>query len=156
MNGYLEAPEATDECTTTDGFLTSGDVVEIDDEGYLYVVDRVKDVIISGGVNVYPREVEDVLRRHALVRDIAVVGTPDERWGETVTAVVVFGSQLNQADHAARSRRVRRPRRVLPRRELASFKVPRGWHVRSELPRNAAGKVLKRELREQINDEPLR
>jgi long-chain acyl-CoA synthetase len=154
MNGYLDAPEATEECTTTDGFLTSGDVVEVDDDGYLFVVDRVKDVIISGGVNIYPREVEDVLRRHALVRDIAIVGTPDERWGETVTAVVVFGGELNDGDAAARNQAFA-DLDAFCRDELASFKVPRGWHVRPELPRNAAGKVLKRELREQINDEPI-
>ena len=137
MNGYLDDAEATAACTTDDGFLTCGDIVDVDVDGYLYVVDRVKDLVISGGVNVYPREVEEVLFSHPAVADVAVVGTPDETWGEVVTAVVVAraGAAIDAEalhEHC--------------RTDLAGYKVPRRWTFTESLPRNAAGKVLKREI----------
>ena len=136
MNGYLDDPEATEECTTPDGFLSSGDIVRVDEDGYLYIVDRTKDMIITGGVNVYPREVEDVLFRHPSVRDCAVVGLTSDRWGEEVAAFIVAeGVDTEDLDRHCRS-------------ELAGFKVPRRYEVVEALPRNAAGKVLKRELRD--------
>ena len=146
MNGYLDDPEATAACTTSDGFLTSGDVVRVDDEGYIYIVDRKKDLIISGGANVYPREVEDVLRGHPSVADVAVVGAPSEQWGEEVCAFVVSrpGAPLDVAALDAHCRAT-----------LAGFKRPRQWHAVDALPRNAAGKVLKRDLRDQLSY-PLR
>jgi len=136
MNGYLKDPEATEACTTPDGFLTCGDIVRIDEDGFVFIVDRKKDMIISGGVNIYPREVEDVLVKHPGVRDVAVVGLASQRWGEEVTAFVVVaeGTTAQQLDEHARV-------------ELASFKVPRRYELVDTLPRNAAGKVLKRELR---------
>lgn len=139
MNGYHDNPEATAECTTEDGFLTCGDIVVRDDEGYVHIVDRKKDLIISGGVNVYPREVEDVLAGHAAVAESAVVGLPHETWGEEVAAYVVLrgGSPVSAADLEAHCRT-----------QLAGFKVPRRWSVVDALPRNAAGKILKRELRD--------
>lgn len=140
MNGYHDNPEATAACTTEDGFLTCGDVVVRDDDGYVHIVDRKKDLIISGGVNVYPREVEDVLATHGAVVESAVVGLPHETWGEEVAAYVVLrpGATATEAELEAHCRTA-----------LAGFKVPRQWTVTSSLPRNAAGKVLKRELRTQ-------
>ena len=90
MNGYHDDPDATAACTTDDGFVTCGDIVVQDDEGYVHVVDRKKDLIISGGVNIYPREVEDVLVTHASVAEAAVVGEPDEGYGERVVAHLVL------------------------------------------------------------------
>ncbi|HEX9776378.1 MAG TPA: AMP-binding protein [Actinomycetota bacterium] len=137
MNGYLKDPEATEACTTADGFLSSGDVARIDEENFVYIVDRTKDMIISGGVNVYPREVEDILVKHPGVRDVAVIGEPDEQWGEQVVAVVVGEASEQELDGRARG-------------ELAGFKVPKRYVFVEALPRNAAGKVLKRELRERL------
>lgn len=141
MNGYLDDPEATSACTTEDGFLTSGDVARVDGDGFLYIVDRKKDMIISGGVNIYPREVEDVLINHPAVREAAVVGLPSEKWGEEVAAVIVIdpaaGATAEDLDRHCRA-------------DLAGFKVPRRYEILEALPRNAAGKVLKRELRERF------
>ena len=135
MNGYLKDSEATAACTTPDGFLTSGDVVRIDEDNFVFIVDRTKDMIISGGVNIYPREVEDVLFTHPAVRDVAVVGLPDERWGEQVVAFVVGDGLTNgELDTHARA-------------SLAGFKLPKRYEIVEALPRNAAGKILKRELR---------
>jgi long-chain acyl-CoA synthetase len=138
MNGYLDDPEATRACTTEDGFLTSGDVVRIDEDNFIYIVDRKKDLIISGGTNVYPREVEDVLFKHASVREVAVVGLPDETWGEQVAAFVVLDGErpvtTDELDAHCRA-------------SLAGFKIPRRYEFVEALPRNAAGKILKRELR---------
>ena len=140
MNGYHNDPAATAECTTEDGFLTCGDVVIRDDEGYVHIVDRKKDLIISGGVNVYPREVEDVLAAHPGVVESAVVGIPSEKWGEEVAAFVVLrDNAVTEAELEA-----------LCRDGLAGFKVPRRWTITPTLPRNAAGKILKRELRDQF------
>jgi acyl-CoA synthetase (AMP-forming)/AMP-acid ligase II len=140
MNGYHENPEATAACTTDDGFLSCGDIVTVDDEGYLYVVDRKKDMIVTGGVNVYPREIEEVLVAHPAVADAAVTGAASEQWGEEIAAWVVAlpGRQIRTEDLDAYCRT-----------RLAGFKVPRQWHVLDALPRNAAGKVLKRKLRQQ-------
>ena len=141
MNGYFKDDAATAETTTDDGFLTSGDVAHVDEDGFIFIVDRVKDLIITGGSNVYPREVEEVLFRHPRIADVAVVGTPDEQWGEQVTAVVtpVAGATLSDADLDAWCRK-----------DLAGYKVPKRYVVVDALPRNASGKVLKRELRESL------
>jgi acyl-CoA synthetase (AMP-forming)/AMP-acid ligase II len=138
MNGYHDNPTATAACTTDDGFLSSGDIVVRDDEGYVHVVDRKTDMIITGGVNVYPREIEDVLLAHPAVADAAVVGDASQQWGESIAAWVVArpGHAIDVADLEAHCRR-----------RLAGFKVPRRWTEVAALPRNAAGKVLKRELR---------
>jgi long-chain acyl-CoA synthetase len=138
MNGYLKDPDATAACTTSDGFLTSGDIAHVDEDSFLYIVDRKKDMIISGGVNIFPREVEDVLVTHPGVREVAVVGLPSEKWGEAVAAIVVAGASTPTADDLERH----------CREALASFKVPRRYEFVDALPRNAAGKILKRELRE--------
>ncbi|MEU4562827.1 AMP-binding protein [Actinoplanes sp. NPDC023936] len=136
MNGYHENPAATAACTTEDGFLTSGDIVIRDEEGFISIVDRVKDVIITGGVNVYPRDVEEVLLTHPAVVECAVVGEPDDRWGERVVAYLVSREPV-AADALA----------AYLRERLAGFKVPKQYRAVAALPRNAAGKILKRELR---------
>ena len=139
MNGYLDDEAATAACTTDDGFLNSGDIVVRDEDGFVYIVDRKKDMIISGGVNIAPREVEDVVREYPGVADCAVVGLPDERWGERVAAFVVPlpGASI-EADALEAHCRER----------LSGPKVPRGIELVDALPRNAAGKILKRELRD--------
>ncbi|XVU21222.1 class I adenylate-forming enzyme family protein [Actinoplanes sp. CA-054009] len=136
MNGYHDNPEATAACTTADGFLTSGDIVVADDEGFLSIVDRVKDVIITGGVNVYPRDVEEVLLTHGAVAEAAVVGEPDDQWGERVVAYLVCREQVESGALETHLRA-----------RLAGYKVPKRFRFVAALPRNAAGKVLKRELR---------
>ena len=141
MNGYWDDPAATAACTTEDGFVTCGDVAIRDSDGYLYIVDRKKDVIITGGTNVYPREVENALVSHPAVRDVAVVGAPDPTWGERIVAVVVCqpGAELSLEAIDAHLRPL-----------LAGFKIPRQLLIVPELPRNAGGKVLKRELRDRV------
>lgn len=135
FRGYWQRPEASAEAFTTDGWFRSGDLGRFDEDGYLRIEGRSKELIITGGYNVYPREVEDVLRSHPDVEDAAVVGVPSDEWGETVTAFVVADGVDAAAlvEHAAA--------------ELARYKVPRAVHVVDELPRNALGKVLKQELR---------
>ena len=140
MEGYLHDELATTACTTDDGFLSSGDIAVLDEEGFVYIVDRKNDMVISGGFNVYPREVEEVLLAHPDVADVAVVGLPSEKWGEEVTAFVVAarGRTANPVALGA-----------FARQRLAGYKVPRQWRAVEVLPRNAAGKMLKRELRQQ-------
>ena len=140
MTGYLDRPDATAEALRG-GWLHTGDVGRFDPEGYLTLVDRAKDVVITGGYNVYPREVEDVLAADPAVADVAVIGVPDEQWGERVVAVVVPRDGL-PVDPA-----------VLDARCLASIarhKRPREYVLRAELPRNPAGKVLKTALRDAV------
>ncbi|MET7396809.1 AMP-binding protein [Dactylosporangium sp. NPDC005572] len=137
MNGYLDNPAATAECTTPDGFLTSGDVVVVDDEGYVTIVDRKKDMIITGGVNVYPRDVEEALAAHPAVVEAAVVGERDDRWGERIVAYIVAREESLEPGALLEHLRPR----------LAGHKVPKEFRMIAALPRNAAGKVLKRELR---------
>jgi long-chain acyl-CoA synthetase len=137
LPGYWNDPQATGDAMTADGFYRTGDVGTIDADGYLTIIDRLKDMIITGGENVYPAEVEAVLAAHPQVADVAVIGIPDDRWGETVHAVVVAGPGLDtgELDDWARGR-------------LAGFKCPTGVTVVSQLPRNATGKVLRSVLRE--------
>jgi acyl-CoA synthetase (AMP-forming)/AMP-acid ligase II len=142
MAGYWHDPDAT-AAALADGWLHTGDVGRIDDDGLLTVVDRTKDVIVSGGENVASREVEAVLHQHAAVADVAVIGLPDERWGERVTAVVVLrDGQAVDADELV----------ALARAHLAGFKTPRAIEFVDALPRNGAGKVLKAQLRDTFRD----
>jgi acyl-CoA synthetase (AMP-forming)/AMP-acid ligase II len=138
MAGYWDDPEAT-AATIVDGWLHTGDLGERDDDGYLYVVDRSKDIVVTGGENVSSREVEDVLSTHPAVGQVAVVGVPDDRWGEAVCAVVVPSAPVTLDDLVAHTRGV-----------LGGFKQPRRLVLVDALPTNAGGKVLKRELREQL------
>jgi acyl-CoA synthetase (AMP-forming)/AMP-acid ligase II len=134
MLGYLDDPEATREAIDEDGWLHTGDVGSLDEQGNLKITDRLKDMYISGGFNVYPAEVEQTLMRMDGVADVAVVGVPDERMGEVGKAFVV-GSVAPEAVVA------------YARERLANFKVPRQVEVVDALPRNLSGKVLKTELR---------
>jgi HIP---CoA ligase len=140
MLGYLDDPAATKEAVDSDGWLHTGDVGRLDADGYLTITDRVKDMYICGGFNVYPAEVEQVLARLDGVAESAVVGVPDTRLGEVGKAFIVVrpGHQLTADGVLAHCRQ-----------RLANFKVPRHVEFRSELPRNPAGKPLKRLLREE-------
>jgi len=137
MMGYWNRPEATAQALQ-DGWLRTGDGGHMDAQGYLYVVDRLKDMIISGGENVYPAEVEEALGRHPAVAASAVIGIPDEKWGEAVHAVVLLreGAQASAEELRAHCRT-----------RLGGYKCPKSIEFRSSLPLSAAGKVLKSELR---------
>ncbi len=137
--GYWRNPEAT-EAAFRDGWLLTGDVAERDDEGNYRILDRVKDMYISGGENVYPAEVESVLHEHAAVMEAAVLGVPDERWGEAGIAVVVADATEGELLEHCRAR-------------LAKFKVPRAVVFVQELPRSGMNKVLKDELRAQLQQQ---
>jgi malonyl-CoA/methylmalonyl-CoA synthetase len=133
--GYHENPEANAASFTPDGWFRTGDLGEIDDDGYLRLIGRSKELIISGGYNVYPREVEEALATHPSVAEVAVVGRPSERWGEQVTAVVVATAAVGEQEliaHAAK--------------QLAPYKVPKTVEFADELPRNALGKVVRSRL----------
>lgn len=137
MQGYWNMPEESSE-TIVDGWLHTGDVGLLDEEGYLYIKDRVKDMVISGGENIYPREIENVLMDHPFIEDVAVIGVPDEKFGEAVMAIVVLanGAQLGVDELIDYSRS-----------RLAGYKIPRRVEFVCELPRNPSGKVLKKDLR---------
>jgi acyl-CoA synthetase (AMP-forming)/AMP-acid ligase II len=137
MVGYWNRPEETAR-TIRDGWLHTGDAGYMDADGYVYIHDRVKDMIISGGENVYPAEVESALSDHAAIAEVAVIGVPDEKWGEAVKAVVVLrpGASLTQEALIEWSRG-----------RIAGFKAPKSVDFVDVLPRNASGKLLKRELR---------
>ena len=134
MPGYWRNPEAS-AATLKDGWLHTGDVGAFDRDGYLTLKDRSKDVIISGGSNIYPREVEEVLLEHALVREVSVIGRPDPEWGEIVVAYVVGEVNCNELD-------------ALCLNNIARFKRPKDYVFVSSLPKNNYGKVLKTKLRE--------
>jgi acyl-CoA synthetase (AMP-forming)/AMP-acid ligase II len=139
MKGYWRNEQATHE-TILDGWLRTGDMGRMDENRLFYIVDRKKDMIVTGGENVYSREVEDVLAEHPGVLDVAVIGVPDETWGENVCAVVVRrpGVDVEEVELVAHCRSL-----------AASYKKPKLVIFVDELPRNPSGKVLKRELREQ-------
>ncbi|MBL8630212.1 MAG: AMP-binding protein [Rhodospirillaceae bacterium] len=137
FNGYWNKPEATAE-TFKDGWVSVGDIARKDIEGFIYIMDRKKDMVISGGVNIYPREIEDVLITHPAIADVAVVGVPDDKWGERLKAVAVLKpDQTVDGDGLA----------TFCEGKLAAYKIPKDISVVSALPRNANGKVLKTELR---------
>ena len=146
MTGYWNKPEATEAALTGDGWFRSGDAGRLDDDGYLYIEDRVKDMIISGGENVYPAEIESVLMGHPDVADVAVIGVPDDRWGETVKAIVV--AQPGRAEDADSRAALERDLLAWSRERLAGYKCPTSVDWAEVLPRNPSGKILKRELRE--------
>jgi fatty-acyl-CoA synthase len=139
MRGYWKRVDATAKAIR-DGWLWTGDAGFIDADGYLYIHDRVNDMIKPGSENVYPAEVENVLFGHPAIADVAVIGVPDARWGEAVKAIVVLkpGAELDIADIERHARE-----------RIAGYKIPRSYEVVSALPRNASGKVLRRQLREE-------
>ena len=137
MKRYYNNPQATEEAFKG-GWFHSGDLVRMDEEGYIYVIDRKKDMIISGGENIYPKEIEEVLYTHPDILEAAIVGIPDPNWGESVKAFVVMkpGKQLTEEDVIQYCQQ-----------HISSYKKPRIVEFIDALPRNASGKILKTELR---------
>jgi long-chain acyl-CoA synthetase len=139
LGSYLNGNELGPDCLDANGFFRVGDIGYLDDDGYLYITDRAKDLIISGGVNIYPAEIESVLIRHSAILDVAVIGVPDDEFGEQVKAICELkpGHELSAAQLMA-----------FATEHLASYKRPKSIEFIAELPRNTMGKVLKRELRD--------
>ena len=136
--GYWQLPEATTKTIDPDGWLHTGDAGFMDEDGYVYIQDRIKDMIISGGENVYPAEVESAIYGHPAIAEVAVIGIPSEKWGEEVKACVVPkpGATIDESDVIAYARE-----------RIAAFKAPKSVDVIPEMPRNASGKILRRQLR---------
>jgi long-chain acyl-CoA synthetase len=145
MAGYSNRPAETAAALTPDGWLRTGDGGYVDEEGYLFLTDRIKDMIVSGGENVYPIEVEEALSQHSDVAEVAVIGVPDARWGESVKALVVRrpGASCTSDELVA-----------FARERLAGYKLPRSVEFVEDLPRTPTGKVLKRELRDRYRESP--
>jgi acyl-CoA synthetase (AMP-forming)/AMP-acid ligase II len=140
MKEYWNRADATAETITPDGWLRTGDVAAMDEDGFVYIQDRIKDMIISGGENVYPAEVENVILSHPDVAEVAVIGQPSERWGESPFAVVVPKNDgLQETDILS-----------FCDGKMARYKLPKGAAFIEVIPRNANGKVLKRLLREEF------
>jgi len=138
MKGYWNNPAATAQAVTEDGWFKTGDAGYFDADGFLFLHDRVKDMIVSGGENIYPAEVESALFGHPAIADVAVIGVPDERWGEAVKAVVVRkpGADVSAGELIGWARE-----------RIAGYKLPKSIDFTDTLPRNPTGKILKRELR---------
>jgi len=142
MLGYFERPEDTEK-TLAGGWLHTGDIATMDEEGYFFIVDRKKDMILVSGFNVYPNEVEEVLAAHPGVKEAAVIGVPDEKTGESVRAFVVPGDSAPTEEELIRHART----------QLAAYKVPRGVEFRDDLPKSLIGKILRKDLRAELPDE---
>jgi malonyl-CoA/methylmalonyl-CoA synthetase len=144
FGGYWNLPDKTAEDFTSDGFFNTGDQARIDSDGYVSIVGRSKDMVISGGLNVYPKEIELLIDALPEVKESAVIGLPDADFGEVVVAVVVFidGARLTEEQI-----------RAATRESAAAFKVPKKVFISDELPRNAMGKVQKGALRERFSTE---
>jgi acyl-CoA synthetase (AMP-forming)/AMP-acid ligase II len=138
MTGYLHQPEETSAVLQPDGWLRTGDAGSVDGDGFLYVRDRIKEMIITGGENVYPAEVENVLAGHPAVAGVAVIGVPSPRWGQEIRAVIELnaGAQVTEQDLLGWARE-----------RLAGYKLPKTIAFAESLPRNATGKVVKGEVR---------
>ena len=137
FNGYWKRPDETKEALV-DGWLTVGDMARQDEDGYLYIVDRKKDMVISGGINIYPREIEDVLYNHPNIEDVAVIGVPDEKWGESLKAFIVANNpgELQSEDVLS-----------FCEQNISKIKTPKMIEFIDTIPRNANGKVLKTALK---------
>ncbi len=142
MKEYYKAPEKTAE-TLKDGWLYTGDVAVQDEDGYFWVIDRKKDIIISGGVNIYPTEVEHELIQHPNIEDAAIVGVPHPEWGETAKAFVVLNEEVNDLKESCQS---------FLNGRIADYKIPKLYEVVEALPRNATGKLLRNQLRESAEE----
>jgi long-chain acyl-CoA synthetase len=138
MKGYLNNPHATREAFWEERWFRSGDVGLFDDDGYLYIVDRIKDMIISGGENVYSREVEEVLYTMPEVQECVVIGLPDKEWGERVTALIIPKSGRSIDPHRLKD---------FLKSKLSPFKVPKDYLAVDDFPRSPTGKILKKEIR---------
>jgi len=138
MNGYWKNTQETKKCLLHDNWLKTGDVGYLDQDGYLYLLDRVKDMILSGGENIYSAEVERALKENPIIDEVAVIGVPDKKWGESVKACVVLklGITQNEAEIISECKKI-----------IASYKCPKSIDFLSTLPRGTSGKILKRELR---------
>ncbi|CAM5570657.1 putative Long-chain-fatty-acid--CoA ligase [Streptomyces afghaniensis 772] [Streptomyces afghaniensis] len=143
MKGYWNNEEETNK-VLKDGWLLTGDIAYMDEKGYFYIVDRKKDIIIAGGFNIYPREIEEVLYEHPAVMEASVVGVKDSYRGETVKAFIVLREGMTVTEEELNQ---------FMRRKLASFKVPRIYEFREELPKTAVGKVLRRQLKKESEEE---
>jgi len=141
MKGYLNNPEGTKAAFWDDSWFRTGDIGVFDNDGYLYIVDRLKDMIITGGENVYPREVEEVLYTRPEVQECAVIGLPDKKWGERVTALIIPSPEKNIEPRDLTS---------FLKTKLSSFKVPKEYRLVKDFPRSPAGKILKRIIRKEI------
>jgi long-chain acyl-CoA synthetase len=137
MKGYLGKPEATAEAIT-DGWFRSGDLAKVDEDGYFYIVDRKKDMIIRGGYNVYPREIEEVLHEHPAVAEVAVIGIPHDSLGEEVGAAVALKPDASATPEELRA---------FARDKIAAYKYPRQVWLVDELPKGPTGKILRREVK---------
>ncbi len=137
MKGYWNKPELTEQ-TVRNGWLHTGDMATVDEDGFIYIVDRKKDMIISGGENIYPREIEEVLYGHPAVLEAAVIGVPDEKWGESVEAIIVLKSGASATESEIIE---------YCKASLASYKKPKSVEFVASLPKTPSGKILKRELR---------
>ena len=142
MKGYLKKPAETEKTLTQDGFLCTGDVAKMDEDGYFYIVDRIKDMIISGGFNVYPRDIDEVLFEHPKILEACCVGIPHEKRGEAVKAFVILkeGEEMTE-------------REVIDYcdTKLAKYKLPIEIEFRQELPKSNVGKILRKDLRKEEN-----
>lgn len=140
-SGYYHNPEATEAAVDGEGWFHTGDLARYDEEWYFYIVDRKKDMFISGGENVYPAEIEQSLYQHPAVQMCAVIGVPDPKWGEVGKACVVLKPGLSAS-----------PEELIAHlnAHLARYKVPRSVEIMESLPISAAGKILKRELRQKF------
>jgi long-chain acyl-CoA synthetase len=138
MKGYLRDPEGTEKAFWPDGWLRTGDIGLVDSKGFAYIIDRLKDLIITGGENVYPREVEEALYMRSEIEDCAVVGAPDREWGEKVVAHIVArkGKSVDTAELTS-----------FLKTRLAAFKIPKEYRVVFELPKSPQGKILRKEVR---------
>ena len=145
MKGYLNNPEETENAFWEDGFLRTGDIGHLDENEFLFIVDRLKEIIITGGENVFPREVEEIIYTIPGMEECTVIGVPDPEWGEKIVAIVKMrpGETFNEEES-----------RAYLKTHLAPFKVPKDFQVFTDLPKSAAGKILKREIRQQITDTP--
>lgn len=139
MIGYWQMPEETEK-KLKNGWLHTGDLGRLDEDGYVYIVERKNDLIISGGVNIYPREIEEVLYRHPAVSEASVIGLPDEHWGEVAKAVIVLreGATVTEGEVIE-----------FCGKHLASFKKPKSVDFWKEFPKSPQGKILKKEIRKQ-------
>jgi len=137
MKGYWRRPDATQETIDSEGWLHTGDMARVDEDGYFFIVDRKKDMIIRGGYNVYPREIEEVLYEHPAVREAAVIGMPHPELGEEVGAVVVLkeGESVDAKELQG-----------FVKEQVAAYKYPRRIWFTDELPKGPTGKILKREI----------
>jgi acyl-CoA synthetase (AMP-forming)/AMP-acid ligase II len=139
MKGFLGRPAETAAVVNEDGWFRTGDMGKVDDEGFVFVEDRLKDMIISGGENIYSPEIERVLAEHPAVMEVAIIGVPDDQWGETVKAVVALKPDATATGEELIAH---------CREHLAHYKCPRSVDILDALPRNPTGKILKRELRQ--------